>query len=270
MEYSKIALFTDLDGTLFNSDREVSGENRAAIARFMAQGGSFGISTGRAPANARNLLPGLEINSWSVMLNGAQAYHFGEHRSAAESTLPKQEMETLVRWVYQTMPEVNIHLCTDRELLIVSRPEFADSDFVASHQPMRETTIEEALSYPWLKTLFCAPRPMLERLREYAVELGTTKYAHSVYTNEVYLEFLPPRVNKGNCLRRLRELPELAGKVFIAIGDYTNDLELLEEADIAVAVGNALPEVKAVADYIVCTNDEHALAYLIDAVIPGL
>ena len=92
----------------------------------------------------------------------------------------------------------------------------------------------------------------------------------SVYTSPVYLEYMPPKVNKGNCLRSLRNLPQLRGKCFVAIGDYTNDLELLREADVAVAVGNALPEVKAVADHVICTNDEDAIAYLIDVLIPSL
>lgn len=56
----------------------------------------------------------------------------------------------------------------------------------------------------------------------------------------------------------------------MAVGDYTNDLELLQEADVAVAVANALPEVKQVADHVICSNDEDAIAYLIDELIPVL
>ena len=65
-------------------------------------------------------------------------------------------------------------------------------------------------------------------------------------------------------------MPELQGRTFVAVGDYTNDLELLQEADVAVAVGNALPEVKQIADHVICSNDEDAIAYLIDELIPGL
>ena len=60
------------------------------------------------------------------------------------------------------------------------------------------------------------------------------------------------------------------GRTFIAIGDYSNDLELLQEADVAVAVANALPEVKTIADFITRSNDEHALADLIENIIPKL
>ena len=270
MRYDKVALFTDLDGTLFNSDRKVSCENRRAIERFIAGGGHFGISTGRAPDNALNMLPGLSINSWSVVLNGAEAYHFLEERATAQSCLPKNDMEELLRWVYKELPEVNIQLCTDNELLFLSRTQFADSDFVSSHQPMRETTIDEALMYPWMKVLFCASRKTLVKLHQHAAEQRMTEIMDSVYTNEVYLEFLPICTNKGSCLHLLRGQPEMADKVFIAVGDYTNDIELLQEADVAVAVGNALDEVKEVADHIICTNDEHAIAYLINELIPKL
>ena len=75
MDYSKVALFTDLDGTLFNSESRVSERNKDAIRRFTEQGGSFGISTGRGPVNAKHMLPGVELNGWSVVLNGAEGYH---------------------------------------------------------------------------------------------------------------------------------------------------------------------------------------------------
>lgn len=268
MNYRSIALFTDLDGTLFNSRREVSPENKMAIDRFIAEGGAFGISTGRAPENARRLLPGIHINSWSVVLNGAEAYHFSERKTAFPCCLPQQQMELLIRWTYEMLPAVNIQLCTDSQLLFLSRPEFADADFVATHQPMSNMCIDNALRFPWLKVLFCAPRSVLEQLERHAKETGVMLVADAVYTNEVYLEFLPFQVSKGSCLRKLRRQEELAGRTFIAVGDYTNDIELLQEADIAVAVQNALPDVKTIADYVVCSNDNHALADLINNVIP--
>ncbi len=49
MDYHNLALFSDLDGTLLDSQRQVSRENRQALEHFIAGGGLFGISTGRAP-----------------------------------------------------------------------------------------------------------------------------------------------------------------------------------------------------------------------------
>ena len=99
MRYDKIALFTDLDGTLLNSRRQVSEENLQALARFTAEGGLFGISTGRAPSNALDVLPPLPINTWSVFLNGAESYHFQNHKAGTVKTLPNEQLLPLIAWV---------------------------------------------------------------------------------------------------------------------------------------------------------------------------
>ena len=76
MKYENTAILTDLDGTLFNSQGLVSDEDRAAIAEYIAQGGIFGVATGREPHNARLHLPELPMNAPSIVLNGAAVYDF--------------------------------------------------------------------------------------------------------------------------------------------------------------------------------------------------
>lgn len=270
MNYCEAALFTDLDGTLFNSDSKVSEENRAAIEHFISQGGAFGISTGRAPENAKMLLPDIPINTWSVVTNGAAAHLFSENITMVQNRLDKDILKPLAEWVLQNLPQINIMLCTDSGLLFLSPMALADQAFWDSHQPMRPCSIADALQFEWMKFLFSGPRPLLEKLEHYAKQLGVAQKAEMVYTNPVYLEFLPFHVNKGACLQSLRQQPSLTRRRFIAIGDYYNDLELLRQADIAVAPANALPEVKALAHHIVSSNDDHALADLIYRIIPTL
>ena len=98
MKYSDVALFSDLDGTLFNSQTQVSERNRAAIRRLCNQGGVFGISTGRGPINAKKMLPGLELNSWSVVLNGAEAFNYADNTIAAATYLEKNTAGALMRY----------------------------------------------------------------------------------------------------------------------------------------------------------------------------
>ncbi len=270
MKYSDVALFTDLDGTLFNAQSKVSEKNKEAIRRFTEEGGAFGISTGRGPVNARHMLPGVVLNNWSVVLNGGEAYHYQEGTAASQVYLDKEPAEALMAWVIATFPEVNIMLCTEDALLFPSDPAYENRWFVDAHQPMAVVTLEEAKQYPWMKILFCGPMEILKQIEAHGIETGAEGPMESIYTSPVYIEYMPPKVNKGRCLCSLRQQPELAGRRFVAIGDYTNDLELLEEADVAVAVANALPEVKKIADHVICSNEEDAIAYLIDVLIPSL
>ena len=59
MDPRQTILFSDMDGTLLNSESRVSPADRAAIGDYTARGGLFAISTGRQPQNARLYLPDL-------------------------------------------------------------------------------------------------------------------------------------------------------------------------------------------------------------------
>ena len=50
----------------------------------------------------------------------------------------------------------------------------------------------------------------------------------------------------------------------ICIGDEINDLEMISHAGLGVAMGNAIPAVKAVADYITCSNEEDGVAHVVE------
>ncbi len=270
MDYSKLALFTDLDGTLFDSNCCVSPETRAALARFQAGGGLFAISTGRAPLNASDLLPGISTNTWSVVLNGAEAYDFSSGCVAFPHVISKISAAPFMSWVLEKYPEINVVLYTEGSLLFLTPMEQADDHFVRTHQPAAFAGLEQTMTQPWLKILFYGPRPVLEHLEDLAMKWGILEVADRVYTSVNSLEFLPKGIHKGRCLHDLRSMDELQDRTIVAVGDWSNDLELLEEADIPAAVENALPEVKAKAKILLPSNNHHAIAHLIDNVFPTL
>jgi hydroxymethylpyrimidine pyrophosphatase-like HAD family hydrolase len=57
-------------------------------------------------------------------------------------------------------------------------------------------------------------------------------------------------INKGTGLKRLAELMGISALDFVAIGDSPNDIEMLQESGFGVAVGNAHPDMKGVADMV--------------------
>ena len=84
------------------------------------------------------------------------------------------------------------------------------------------------------------------------------------------LELLPLGVSKGSTLRALAARPEFEGRLLAAIGDYNNDVELLCAADVSAAPSSALPAVRAAADYVVCSNNDGAVADFIENIFPRL
>ena len=78
-KYSGYFLITDMDGTLLNTNKEISLNNQKALAEFTAQGGKFSVATGRSPASAGRWLKQLPINFPCVFYNGSMVKDVAEN-----------------------------------------------------------------------------------------------------------------------------------------------------------------------------------------------
>ena len=86
-----------------------------------------------------------------------------------------------------------------------------------------------------------------------------------IASSEVHnIEVFHPNAGKGNALLRLASLLEIPVSETVSLGDTLNDISQIRAAGLGIAMGNAMDEVKAVADAVICRNDEHAIRYLLE------
>lgn len=267
MEYSKAVLFSDLDGTLFNDQTEVPERNRQAVRRFCEGGGIFCISSGRIQSNILTYLKDLPVNGPCILYNGGALYDWKEKRFLLRRKLDMEAAKPFIGHVLEKFPQVDVQVYPGDGIYFLSPRESADRDFVEQHRPCIFTTLEQA-PLGWMKVLMQGEPGILEQIR--AEGTGYSGLGDFVSTRFDYLELLPYGVSKGSALREALKMPEFTNRVAVAIGDYYNDIELLQEAEVGVAPQNALEEVKKVADYIVCDNNQGAVADCIEYVIPSL
>lgn len=88
-------------------------------------------------------------------------------------------------------------------------------------------------------------------------------------SDDLLTETSSAHASKGNGLRRLMELLDIHKDAVMAFGDNGNDVDMFHTAGISVAVGNALPEVQAEADFVSGTNDEDGVAKFLEEWIFG-
>lgn len=81
------------------------------------------------------------------------------------------------------------------------------------------------------------------------------------------LELLPKGMNKWIGLQSLLKSMNLSYRSCMAIGDGSNDYEMIKNAAVGVAMGNAVEEVKSVADYVVSSNDNDGIAEAFEKLI---
>lgn len=205
MDYSKIALFSDLDGTLFDDSTQVQKRNLEALRRFTEAGGLFCVSTGRTPDNAAQYLQETPINGPGIFYNGAAAYSIAEKRYVLTHSLDSAALSPLLKKLLAEQPAINIQVYNTEAICFVSPRELADKWFVSQHQPCVFRSLEEVRD-PWLKILLEGTPEQLRGIEELVNE-AARGVASVVYSSPQYLELLPLGVSKGSTLRELTARP---------------------------------------------------------------
>ena len=275
MTAEETILFSDLDGTLFNSEGAVSKTDREAIERYIAAGGRFALSTGRSPKNALRFIGDLPTNAPSVVFNGAGVYNFSTREYDFLTLLDKEWIFPLFRWAITEIPGLDLQIYTENEILYCTPEHTARQDFLDIHRPARFVSLDSLVGESVVKALLLPQQKeydsrLGDRLKKTApdhfdLKLGAVILGHARIS---YYEIMPLNATKGSALRKLRSHPVAAGRTFFAAGDYWNDYEMLMEVDVPVAPANAIDEIKALCKYVSVSNDKGAVAHIIDHIIP--
>ena len=248
-------LCTDLDSTLRNSKGEISKENREALERFMEEGGLFSVCTGRRPDGVS--LDGLMPNAPVVTLNGACLYDPAAERVLDSLLLP----DSAQRAVQQLLERHG------RSVECISYNTAYDGYDCVPAESGKTTEELAALVLQRKCNVFCAcfftaeealaARADMETLPEFQ---GSLAFIRSWNRG---VEIVPQAYTKGAGVRRLRARLGDRVKKVVCVGDYENDISMMEAADIGYAVANACPELKQAAHRVTVSNNEHALAVII-------
>lgn len=166
-KFSGVLLATDYDDTLYSSDCTISQENRQAIARFVAEGGLFCISTGRslhqlAIQMERERLP---VNTPVILSNGASIYDFATEESLWLKYLPAQAPVHLAQ-VCAAFPQVGFEAYHQDEVYIfrpneVTQRHLTRATSPAGPRPLRRCRSPGSRSSSSTRTRRCSTRPNL-------------------------------------------------------------------------------------------------------------
>jgi Cof subfamily protein (haloacid dehalogenase superfamily) len=253
---------TDLDGTLLNSKHELTPYTEQVLRKVMDRGVHVVLATGKSRNSAIKLIERLGLTTPGVYLQGLAVYG-GDGTITHQQTLD----EHILRRVIDFAEEHDQTLIAYSGLRILCRNE---NEFTSRlqlvHEPLPEliSPFSGILgSVPINKMYFTCRREDMPALREKLKTLinGTATVVQS--THEI-VEILPLGMSKGAGLKLLIEDMNVAPENVMALGDGDNDIEMIQLAGIGVAMANAMPRVKEVADYITASNDEDGVAQAIE------
>ena len=253
---------TDLDGTLYRSDKTVSEENLEAIAYFKSEGGIFTFITGRPPISAKDIWNLIKPNAPYGCFNGAGIYDQRTKSFLWRMTLPKEVMD-LVAYVDEHMPDIGIQLNAEQQI-------YSNKDNPAMMDLRRAQKLPEVFCHytdvqePVVKVIFAhRDGARIEALQDVLNRYPKAKDYDYIRSEHSLYEVLPKGVSKGVALEKMAQLLGVDMRKTIAVGDYENDVSMIRRAGIGIAVANACPAAKAAADHITVDNDSHAIARII-------
>ena len=255
---------TDLDETLLDSSGKISDENMKALTMAMEQGTAVTICTGRMFHSARIFALQLGLKNPIVCYNGAMLAH-----PLTEEIITHTPLElNLAKKILKYFKEKGLYVQSYVGDILYAKDE-SELEFLNYERyfGIRGKAIGDSLYDPQVApTKFLAMVDSEEKSLLVIDELKNN-FGEEVYiarSNFEFIEIMDKSVNKGRGLAALASGMGIAMNEVLAIGDGENDAEMIEEAGIGIAVGNASQKAKDAAGWIAPSNNENGVAWAVE------
>lgn len=243
---NEILVVSDMDGTLLTTDKELLACNLETIRLFTSLGGHFTVATGRMMESVAKYDEILPYLTPAITSGGCVIYDFAKKSVCTSESLPAPVVKRAIQDIADAFPTVGIIVmgADMRNYLLTPSDEmarlFSDESMTYLIRPSQELPAE------WNKVLLAGPHELLLEVEEYT---KTKDYpgVYFVHTSKTYFEIMPEGVSKGSALHHLCELVGVSVANVHAIGDYYNDVEIMQESGYSVAMGNAPSDIKMLA-----------------------
>ncbi|MFF8483861.1 HAD family hydrolase [Streptomyces antibioticus] len=262
--YSLIA--TDLDGTLLRGDDTFSDRSLDALARVAAAGARHLVVTGRPAPRVRPLLDRLHSRGLAVCGQGAQLYDAGANRLLWSVTLDRELAETALGKIEAEAGQV--YAAVDQDgvdglTLIEPGYEMPHPTLPALRVASRDDLWCEPISKVLLRHPALSDDELAATARSVVGSLATV-----TMSGPGTVELQPCGITKATGLALAAEHLGVGPEETVAFGDMPNDIPMFVWAGHGVAMANAHPELKALADEVTTSNEDDGVAVVLERLYP--
>lgn len=260
MNYKLIA--ADIDGTLLDDEKKLPALVRDTLRHGYQKGIQIALLSGRMPL-------AVELVEQELGIPCIKACSAGTCVILDADTMRIQQISPeVVRAVYHKIAEpyrIPLWIYQGRRWVVTQVDDYVRRESrIIHHEP--EQFSMNACWEQWArektgpnKLLFGAHPDVIQALHQ-ELEPFRSQGLDFAQSDATYMEIFPEGVTKGSALRMICEELGIRQEETIAFGDQELDLPLLEAAGFAVAMGNGIPRLKEMADYVTVSNNEAGVA----------
>ena len=238
---------TDLDNTLLDKSSRIPDDTLAVIHEVVNSGVLVAVATGRSFHSANHVADLISPDAPVICYNGSLIKDASDN-ILYEAYVDFDLVREIVSWAHEK--DVYVQLYDDDvivvETLRTDRHPDPDLKFT-EYREVGDLLAVEPFRTP--KMLLAAPPERIPGLQA-ELEERYRGFLFFAQSDSHLIEVMPSGVDKGAALRRLAEIEGVDISETMALGDNTNYILLLKASGFAVAVNNAVPQLKAIADYV--------------------
>lgn len=275
------SILLDIDGTLTNDQKQITPATVKALKTAQDNGAILVLASGRPDQGLHSFADALDMknhNGVFVAFNGAKSlnYQTGEKYFEQAMTVEqgKRVLEHMKNFKVASCIDYGEYMLTNNAYFTITRDEAPwliveyeshNNGFLVREERDLAATVDWGIN-----KILNAGEPAY--LQEVWQEMSAPFEGElsAMFTAPFYYEFTPLGVDKSRALRETFAALGIDRNEVIAFGDAQNDRTMLEWAGIGVAMGNAVDEVKAIADYVTLDNNSDGIAHALKELCPEL
>lgn len=265
----KKIFFTDLDETLLTTDKQISPTLLSAINAWMNNGNIFVLCSGRPTESIKQVAKQFNLkheNLYFVGFNGAEIYHPANDKITIKKTLIPSDMKKV--WDIANAEGIHCH-CYEGDHILAKQA----NEEIAFYQKTIKLPVHYHEDFPECITnesykMLCISLKGEEILENLAVKIRNAmgEGITCIMSNPRLLEVFNSTAGKGSAVIELCNYLNIPIANSYAAGDQQNDISMIKAAGTGIAMLNAKPEVREIADKITLSDNNHdgLLPYLLN------
>ena len=250
----------DLDGTLLDSNKSISSKNIDYLKSLRKDGYIIVIATGRILDSAIYITKGAEFADYIISNTGSIIYDNKLKKIIYKSSIDKDILSKICALYDDNVDYIemcdahyyNRYTTKDNSIHIFCQRINNLDDFIKNHDI---TAVEIKMN------------DKIEILYDYIVNNFNSLDVYIMqdsYLPDRWIQIINKDTNKYNSIKIISEIEKVNNNEIIAFGDSVNDLDMINNSGISVAMENAVVEVKNAATYITKSHDDNGVVYFLE------
>lgn len=259
-KFDNVLILTDFDGTFANDKGEITADNIEMISYFTKNGGLFSVSTGRTYQGFHKYSSEY-INAPVLLANGAMAYDYKKNDFVFFDGL-KEEGIDAVEKLLKEFPDITVEMYPFNKTFAINLTETSHRHFSSQGIEYEICNKPSETIIPWQKAMLACgdtdPKLVHKYIDDCLPEISYIK------TTGEFIEVLAKGVDKGSGLLKMAKCLGVSPEHAYAVGDGLNDMEMIVAASKGFVPENGNKDVLINADYVVRSNNNGAIANVIE------